>query len=162
MAVGLGPRLVMHLKDIVPPILSNFQDHDSRVRYYACEAMYNVAKVARGAILAWFNEIFDALTKLSVDVELTVKTAAELLDRLMKDIVSERATYCPPTFELDEKSESNYSPVPGTTNYPGGPLAFNVPRFIPLLVLLAYNNRLNESMLLAHQEDYSLSSGFTS
>jgi Vacuolar 14 Fab1-binding region len=26
--------------------------------------MYNVGKVGRGAVLAWFNEIFDALTKV--------------------------------------------------------------------------------------------------
>jgi hypothetical protein len=77
-----------------------FQDHDSRVRYYACESLYNVAKVARGSILYWFNEIFDALTKvsfiniqLSVDVELSVKNGAELLDRLIKDIVSEKVAY---------------------------------------------------------------------
>lgn len=32
-------------QQIVPPVLSSFQDQDSRVRYYACEALYNIAKV---------------------------------------------------------------------------------------------------------------------
>lgn len=32
-------------QQIVPPVLSSFSDHDSRVRYYACEALYNIAKV---------------------------------------------------------------------------------------------------------------------
>jgi hypothetical protein len=30
---------------IVPPVLNAFLDQDSRVRYYACEALYNIAKV---------------------------------------------------------------------------------------------------------------------
>lgn len=125
-AIALGPLVHLHLKQIVPPILSAFQDTDSRVRYYACESMYNVGKVARGNILAWFNEIFDALTKLSVDVELSVKNGAELLDRLIKDIVTEKATFY--AEELDEGvSEveegvqlSQSVQVPGTTRIKGG------------------------------------------
>jgi hypothetical protein len=81
-AIALGPQIHLHLTSLVPPILSCFQDHDSRVRYYACESMYNIAKVARSQILLYFNEIFDALTKLSVDVELSVKNGAELLGTL--------------------------------------------------------------------------------
>lgn len=34
------------------------------MRYYACEAMYNIAKVAKGEILIYFNHIFDALSKV--------------------------------------------------------------------------------------------------
>ncbi|KAI8901786.1 vacuolar protein 14 C-terminal Fig4p binding-domain-containing protein [Globomyces pollinis-pini] len=157
-AIALGSLVQVHLKQIIPPILSCFSDHDSRVRYYACEAMYNVGKVARGAILQWFNEIFDALTKLSTDVELSVKNGAELLDRLMKDVVSEKATYYHPDFEKElqktdmggnstsPNSASNtadshplsLSPPPtifppGSTNIIGGPTTFNLPRFIPLL-----------------------------
>jgi len=75
----------------VPPVLACFTDQDARVRYYACEAMYNIAKVAKGEILLFFNEIFDALCKLAADSELSVKNGAELLDRLVKDIVSESA-----------------------------------------------------------------------
>lgn len=32
-------------QQIVPPVLNSFADQDSRVRYYACEALYNIAKV---------------------------------------------------------------------------------------------------------------------
>ncbi|KAJ3162182.1 hypothetical protein HDU88_007103 [Geranomyces variabilis] len=96
-AIALGTtELCRHLDAIIPPILSCFTDQDSRVRYYACESMYNVAKVARGDILKYFNEVFDALSKLSSDAEPSVKNGAELLDRLMKDIVSERATFWAP------------------------------------------------------------------
>ena len=53
-----------YLKEIVPPILACFTDQDARVRYYACESMYNIAKVAKGEILLFFNDVFDALCKV--------------------------------------------------------------------------------------------------
>ena len=49
----------------MPPVLACFTDADARVRYYACEAMYNIAKVGKGEVLRFFNEIFDALCKVS-------------------------------------------------------------------------------------------------
>lgn len=48
----------------MPPVLACFSDQDARVRYYACESMYNIAKVAKGEILLFFNEVFDALCKV--------------------------------------------------------------------------------------------------
>lgn len=54
----------------MPPVLACFSDQDARVRYYACESMYNIAKVAKGEILLFFNEIFDALAKVRVDVQM--------------------------------------------------------------------------------------------
>lgn len=53
-----------YLEDIIPPVLACFLDQDARVRYYACESMYNIAKVAKGEILPFFNEVFDALCKV--------------------------------------------------------------------------------------------------
>lgn len=50
----------------MPPVLACFTDQDARVRYYACEAMYNIAKVAKGEILVYFNSIFDQLCKVTV------------------------------------------------------------------------------------------------
>ena len=50
----------------MPPVLACFVDQDARVRYYACESMYNIAKVAKGEILRYFNHIFDALCKVRV------------------------------------------------------------------------------------------------
>ncbi|KAI8917713.1 vacuolar protein 14 C-terminal Fig4p binding-domain-containing protein [Powellomyces hirtus] len=152
-AIALGTaELCRHLDAIVPPILSCFTDQDSRVRYYACESMYNVAKVARGDILKYFNEVFDALSKLSSDAEPSVKNGAELLDRLMKDIVSERAIFWAPD-QKDAGPESDQtgnelsaelSPIPTVSTYPAvpgtvplrpgmKPTQFNLPRFIPLL-----------------------------
>lgn len=72
------------LQSIVPPVLRSFTDQDSRVRYYACEALYNIAKVTRGDFIVFFNDVFDALCKLSADSDLHVQQAAHLLDRLVK------------------------------------------------------------------------------
>jgi hypothetical protein len=50
--VGLGEPSEAYLRQIVPPVLASFTDQDSRVRYYACEALYNIAKVGAG-VQAW-------------------------------------------------------------------------------------------------------------
>ena len=57
-------EVARYLAEIVPPVLACFTDQDARVRYYACESMYNIAKVAKGEILLFFNDIFDALCKV--------------------------------------------------------------------------------------------------
>ncbi|OXC65177.1 hypothetical protein AYX13_05657 [Cryptococcus neoformans] len=90
-AIALGQDVAPYLGQIIPPVLACFQDPESRLRYHACESLYNIAKVSKGEILVHFNEIFDALSKLSSDSEMSVKNGAELLDRLMKDIVAEAA-----------------------------------------------------------------------
>lgn len=83
-AVGLGKDTGQYIEDLIHPILACFCDADLRVRYYACESLYNVVKVARGAVLPQFTDIFAALSKLACDSEQTIKNATELLDRLMK------------------------------------------------------------------------------
>ncbi|KAL1865251.1 hypothetical protein VTK73DRAFT_5434 [Phialemonium thermophilum] len=136
-AIALGPELPRYLDVIVPPVLACFADQDPRVRYYACEAMYNIAKVAKGEILIYFNHIFDALCKLGADSELSVKNGAELLDRLIKDIVSESAaTYvsvlASPASETPANSSSGDSKE-GSDRQGDLPTAFSLERFIPLL-----------------------------
>lgn len=80
------------------PLLACFTDTENRVRYFACESLYNIAKVSKGAILVYFNPIFDALSKVSTlvlclygtpkslsklklvaDSEISVKNGAELV-----------------------------------------------------------------------------------
>ncbi|KAI0399097.1 vacuolar protein 14 C-terminal Fig4p binding-domain-containing protein [Xylaria palmicola] len=134
-AIALGPELPRYLETIVPPVLACFTDQDARVRYYACESMYNIAKVAKGEILRYFNHIFDALCKLGADPELSVKNGAELLDRLIKDIVSESAaTY---VSVLEATPPASYEPKDpdgqSVPDVPTPPTAFSLPRFIPLL-----------------------------
>ncbi|GAO15812.1 hypothetical protein UVI_02021240 [Ustilaginoidea virens] len=93
--------------------------------------MYNIAKVAKGEILVYFNSIFDQLCRLGADSELSVKNGAELLDRLVKDIVSESAASyvsvleAPPGFDDDKVSMEDRR-----INLP---TAFSLTNFIPLL-----------------------------
>jgi vacuole morphology and inheritance protein 14 len=95
LSVADSPDLVSAL---VPPVLSCFSDADMRVRYYACESLYNISKVARQGILAFFNEIFDGLCKLAADPDVNVQNGAGLLDRLVKDIVTEGGQVDVPRF----------------------------------------------------------------
>ncbi|KAI8938962.1 hypothetical protein NX059_004813 [Plenodomus lindquistii] len=132
-SIALGPEVARYLDEIVPPVLACFGDQDARVRYYACESMYNIAKVAKGEILVYFNSVFDALCKMAADSELSVKNGAELLDRLIKDIVSESAaTY------VSVLHTPHGNPEPPATDDPEHPpydipTAFNLERFLPLL-----------------------------
>ncbi len=44
---------------LLEPVTQCFSDPEPRVRYYACESLFNIAKVARQSILKHsFNEIF--------------------------------------------------------------------------------------------------------
>lgn len=66
------------------PILNCLSDPELRVRFFASESLYNVVKVARGAIVPLFPDIFSALSRLVMDSDQTVKSGSELLDRLLK------------------------------------------------------------------------------
>ncbi|WEW60627.1 hypothetical protein PRK78_006114 [Emydomyces testavorans] len=103
---------------------------DARVRYYACESMYNIAKVAKGEILLYFNDIFDALCKLASDSELSVKNGAELLDRLVKDIVADSAASYVSVLETHPKGEAEEG---NEEELVESPMAFSLAKFIPLL-----------------------------
>lgn len=72
------------MTELIHPIIACFSESESRVRYQAAEALFNVVKIARGSSLTHFPIIFDALARLAADSEPQVKQAAELLDRLVK------------------------------------------------------------------------------
>ncbi|KAH8547463.1 vacuolar protein 14 C-terminal Fig4p binding-domain-containing protein [Umbelopsis sp. PMI_123] len=131
-AIALGSAVVAYLDIIVAPVLSCFTNQDPRVRYYACESMYNIAKVAKGDILRYFNSVFDGMCKLAADTESSVKSGAELLDRLVKDIVSELSTksVAPDQPPLNPPETDETLEIPGSL--PRN-TAFSLPLFIPLL-----------------------------
>ncbi|BGO88749.1 hypothetical protein NBRC10512_005198 [Rhodotorula toruloides] len=154
LAIALGPRLADFLGAIIRPVLACFEDHDSKLRYYACESLYNIAKVAHGEILVYFNELFDALAKLVSDVDPSVKNGAELLDRLLKDIVTEQASTYVSLANYSEEEDEDYSLMSAreirekvrqrdgspSRSAPSAPSAikppsraFSLSRFIPLL-----------------------------
>lgn len=138
-SIALGPNeLPKYLNSIIHPVIACFGDNDPNVRYYACEALYNIAKVAKGEILVYFNEIFDILCKLVADVENSVKNGADILDRLIKDIVCDKSTNYVSVLSLNkpkikdstvqDKAGNNlqYYDVQSTK-------AFSLSKFIPLL-----------------------------
>jgi len=96
MAIGLGKESGTYTEELVGPILTCLSDADSRVRYYSCESLYNVVKVLRGNIIPYFNEIFGSISGLVADPDQTVKNGSELLDRLLKDIITEA-----PSFDIE-------------------------------------------------------------
>ncbi|KAG0083703.1 hypothetical protein BGZ93_001643, partial [Podila epicladia] len=133
-SISLAGQVSQYLETIVPPVLLCFADQDSRVRYYACESMYNIAKVARGSILRYFNELFDAMSKLYADSEMSVKNGAELLDRLVKDIVHEQSiAFSGPITHIDDQDPQQLAlALPRVSQ-------FSLPRFIPLLAERVYS-----------------------
>ncbi|KAA1126559.1 hypothetical protein PGTUg99_027624 [Puccinia graminis f. sp. tritici] len=142
-SIALGPEIASYLLAIVPPIISCFSDPDSKVRYFSCEGMYNVVKVAKGEILVYFNDLFDSLSKLAADPDAAVKNGAELLDRLIKDIVTEQAaTYISVVSprqlhalrqQNTQSSSSSATTMEDSSSYPSAVRAFSLKAFIPLL-----------------------------
>ncbi|KAI0294591.1 vacuolar protein 14 C-terminal Fig4p binding-domain-containing protein [Multifurca ochricompacta] len=94
-AIALGVDIAPYMERFLEALLVCFSDPENRVRYFAAECLYNVAKVSKGEVLVYFNPIFDAL--------IVRQNGAELLDRLLKDIVAESASYYVPHFPETEK-----------------------------------------------------------
>ncbi|KAJ7094447.1 vacuolar protein 14 C-terminal Fig4p binding-domain-containing protein [Mycena belliarum] len=138
-AIALGVDVAPYMEKFVHPLLDCFVDTENRIRYFSAECLYNIAKVSKGEVLVYFNEIFDALSKLAADSELSVKNGAELLDRLLKDIVAESASVYIPLYPETEKVRDEVQGV--LVPYPDGLLgsehgarkAFSLAHFIPLL-----------------------------
>ncbi|PIO76785.1 HEAT repeat protein [Teladorsagia circumcincta] len=86
-AIALGKNAPPYTVHLIEPVLSCFNDPDLRVRYYACESLYNIVKICKIAVLSHFDQLFDVLWKLSADTDQNVRSGAELLDRLLMDIV---------------------------------------------------------------------------
>ncbi|KAF9266335.1 ARM repeat-containing protein [Marasmius fiardii PR-910] len=138
-AIALGVEVAPYIEKFIYPLLDCFVDPENRIRYFSAECLYNIAKVSKGEILVYFNEIFDALSKLAADSELSVKNGAELLDRLLKDIVAESASvYIPIYPETEKLRDDNHGvlvphPVPGEDGHGSPKKAFSLAHFIPLL-----------------------------
>ncbi|KAI0775377.1 vacuolar protein 14 C-terminal Fig4p binding-domain-containing protein [Irpex lacteus] len=114
-----GLDIAPYMEKFITPLLVCFTDPENR-------------------ILVYFNEIFDALSKLAADSELSVKNGAELLDRLLKDIVAETASVYVPQYPETEKARRRADEKPAFT--PAGwedlqraRKAFSLAHFIPLL-----------------------------
>ncbi|KAH8830263.1 vacuolar protein 14 C-terminal Fig4p binding-domain-containing protein [Flagelloscypha sp. PMI_526] len=141
-AIALGVDVAPHMDKFIHPLLRCFVDTENRIRYFSAECLYNIAKVSKGEVLVYFNDIFDALSKLAADSELSVKNGAELLDRLLKDIVAESASVYIPLYPETEKARMERDqadsvlvphPEDDGKEFPGTRKAFSLAHFIPLL-----------------------------
>uniref|UniRef100_A0A0X3NU79 Protein VAC14 homolog n=1 Tax=Schistocephalus solidus TaxID=70667 RepID=A0A0X3NU79_SCHSO len=91
-AIGLGRKAANYSDMIITPVLQTFRDTDARVRYFACEALYNIMKVLQTAALRYLNEIFEALSLATADPDASVRQVAAHCDRLLRDIVMQSNT----------------------------------------------------------------------
>ncbi|KAG2069275.1 ARM repeat-containing protein [Suillus decipiens] len=144
-AIALGVDVAPYMEKFIEPVLACFTDPENRIRYFSAECLYNIAKVSKGEVLVYFNPIFDALSKLAADSELSVKNGAELLDRLLKDIVAETASVYIPQYPETERIRDLFDSQEQSilVAYPddrslgeNGTMqkkAFSLARFIPLL-----------------------------
>ncbi|EGO02004.1 hypothetical protein SERLA73DRAFT_104235 [Serpula lacrymans var. lacrymans S7.3] len=144
-SIALGVDISPYMEKFIDSLLVCFTDPENRIRYFSAECLYNIAKVSKGEVLVYFNPIFDALSKLAADSELSVKNGAELLDRLLKDIVAETASVYIPQYpeterirdQTDSQEQSILVPYPdGRYVGEGGyavKKAFSLAHFIPLL-----------------------------
>lgn len=136
-------RISEYLDKIIQPVLACFSDQTAQVRYYACEALYNISKVAKGEILPYFNDIFDVLCRLYADSENSIKNGANLFNRLIKDIVSEKAATYISVIQKDRKNVQGHFTSEGyfVQNIPAqNSLAFSLPKFIPVLKERLFTN----------------------
>lgn len=63
-AIALGVDVAPYMEKFIGPLLECFVDPENRIRYFSAECLYNIAKVSKGEVLVYFNDIFDALSKV--------------------------------------------------------------------------------------------------
>jgi Vacuolar 14 Fab1-binding region len=72
---------------ILASVVHACQDHSQRVRYYATESLFNVVKVIPSLAVQHFFILFEILRSLYADVDIDVRSGAELLDKKLKEII---------------------------------------------------------------------------
>ena len=72
---------------ILASVVHACQDHSQRVRYYATESLFNVVKVIPTLAVQHFFILFEILRSLYADVDVDVKSGAELLDKKLKEVI---------------------------------------------------------------------------
>lgn len=72
---------------ILASVVHACQDHSQRVRYYATESLFNVVKVNPTLAVQHFFILFEILRSLYADVDVDVRSGAELLDKKLKEVI---------------------------------------------------------------------------
>ena len=81
---------VEFLDKLLPPVIKSFDDKDQKVQMAACDAMFNIVKTCKDAILRYkqFLDIFDRIIRLiSTTLSNDVKEYSKKVDDLLKDVV---------------------------------------------------------------------------
>lgn len=78
-----------YMSDLINPVLSCCRDNNTKVKYYAVEALYNIVKVCRQNVLFMFPELFKSIIDLCTGIDKDVKKATKKLDGLLRTIVVE-------------------------------------------------------------------------
>ena len=79
-AIGFSQNSGPYLTELLEPIFCAATESDSRLRYFACEALYNVAKAVRGVLIdTHFVNLFVTVGRLNSDVDQNVRSGTELL-----------------------------------------------------------------------------------
>jgi vacuole morphology and inheritance protein 14 len=79
-----------HLDKILPPVIKSLDDKDTKVLLAACDAIFNIVKICKEAILRYkhFLDIFDKIVGLiSTTISNDVKEHSKKVDDLLKDTV---------------------------------------------------------------------------
>ncbi|GKY93277.1 hypothetical protein MPSEU_000295200 [Mayamaea pseudoterrestris] len=80
--------LVSECRDLIlASVVHCCQCHSQRVRYYATESLFNVVKVMPSMAVQHFFILFEILRSLYADVDVDVRSGAELLDKKMKEVI---------------------------------------------------------------------------
>ena len=79
---------VNECKDLIlASVVHACMDNSQRVRYYATESLFNVIKVIPSLAVEHFFIMFEILRSLWADVDMDVKSGAELLDKKLKEVI---------------------------------------------------------------------------
>ncbi len=69
-------------------IIQSFKDNDAKIVYSAAESLYNIMKYFPNLVIHFFNDIFEGLLLISVNPDSEVRSLAQNLDSLLKEIVN--------------------------------------------------------------------------
>jgi hypothetical protein len=86
-ASGEDPKILECRDLILASVVHACQDHSQRVRYYATESLFNVIKVINVLAVQHFFILFEILRSLYADVDVDVRSGAELLDKKLKEVI---------------------------------------------------------------------------
>lgn len=79
---------ILECRDLIlASVVHACQDHSQRVRYYATESLFNVVKVIPTLAVQHFFILFEILRSLYADVDVDVRSGAELLDKKLKEVI---------------------------------------------------------------------------